>query len=260
MKKLFYLFITFISTALSSCTDNDSLHDKNELLSVECYTRTSENEKNIVHDFSMYIFSNNFNGYPGVINPTHVTYSHGWDFPPISLSDEIANIYCFYPYTGEADCKSLELELIDQTNYLASNVVTANNKNPKVSIVMKHILSKISVRIDGSNQCKVDLLSIPTKGTYNLQTDEITPGEQSDLTTNSSDIYIFPCKEKQLKMNITYNGKEYDYIEIASDYEAGKEYTFNLTINNNKDLVIEGDVIITDWQPAGDFEGSVNEK
>lgn len=61
-------------------------------------------------------------------------------------------------------------------------------------------------------------------------------------------------------MNITYNGKEYDYIEIASDYEAGKEYTFNLTINNNKDLVIEGDVIITDWQPAGDFEGSVNEK
>lgn len=125
---------------------------------------------------------------------------------------------------------------------------------------MKHILSKISVRIDGSDQCKVNLLSIPTKGTYNLQTDEITPGEQSDLTTNSSDIYIFPCKEKQLKMNITYNGKEYDYIEIASDYEAGKEYTFNLTINNNKDLVIEGDVIITDWQPAGDFEGSVNEK
>lgn len=64
---------------------------------------------------------------------------------------------------------------------------------------MKHILSKISVRIDGSDQCKVNLLSIPTKGTYNLQTDEITPGEQSDLTTNSSDIYIFPCKEKQLK-------------------------------------------------------------
>ena len=55
-------------------------------------------------------------------------------------------------------------------------------------------------------------------------------------------------------------GKEYDYTAASKTYEAGKEYGYDLTISDSKELVINGDVTITDWEQAGDYEGTVNEK
>lgn len=260
MKRIIF-FSALFSTALYSCTDNDSLHTQNESLSVECYTRTSENKKDIVQDFGMYVYTSTLTDYSGVSNPVHVTYSGSWNFPQISLSEEIAQIYCFYPYTSMSNCKSLSLELLSQTDYLASsNVVTADKDNTSVNIVMKHILSKINVMIEGSNLCTVKLLSIPTVAQYDLVSDKMTLGDVSEFDTKSSSFYIFPSEKQQLKMNITYNGKEYEYTEVASNYESGKEYTFSLRINDDKELVIDGDVTITDWKEANHFEGSVNEK
>lgn len=260
MKRIIF-FSALFSTALYSCTDNDSLHTQNESLSVECYTRTSENKKDIVQDFGMYVYTSTLTDYSGVSNPVHVTYSGSWNFPQISLSGEIAQIYCFHPYTSMSNCKSLSLELLSQTDYLASsNVVTADKDNTSVNIVMKHILSKINVMIEGSNLCTVKLLSIPTVAQYDLVCDKMTLGDVSEFDTKSSSFYIFPSEKQQLKMNITYNGKEYEYTEVASNYESGKEYTFSLRINDDKELVIDGDVTITDWKEANHFEGSVNEK
>lgn len=260
MKRIIF-FSALFSTALYSCTDNDSLHKQNESLSVECYTRTSENKKDIVQDFGMYVYTSTLTDYSGVSNPVHVTYSGSWNFPQISLSEEIAQIYCFHPYTSMSNCKSLSLELLSQTDYLASsNVVTADKDNTSVNIVMKHILSKINVMIEGSNLCTVKLLSIPTVAQYDLVSDKMTLGDVSEFDTKSSSFYIFPSEKQQLKMNITYNGKEYEYTEVASNYESGKEYTFSLRINDDKELVIDGDVTITDWKEANHFEGSVNEK
>lgn len=123
---------------------------------------------------------------------------------------------------------------------------------------MEHILSKINVTIDGSNLCKVKLLSTPVTAKYNLKTKEITTGSISNLNANTSTLLILPSSQ-QLRMNITYNGKEYEYVESQKKYEPGKEYTFNLTISDNKNLIINGNIQITDWKDAGNFEGSVNE-
>lgn len=102
--------------------------------------------------------------------------------------------------------------------------------------------------------------NVPNAATYNLKTDKLTVGGSGNITTSSSSVLICPASSQVLKMNITYNGKEYDYTADAKTYEAGKEYGFDLTISDSKELVINGDVTITDWEQAGDYEGTVNEK
>ena len=96
------LIATFISTALMGCTNNDS-PQMDESLKVECYSRSSENSRELVKDFGMYVFSSSGNSYPGVSNPVHVTYSDGWNFSPVLLK-ETAQIYTFSPYTETTDC------------------------------------------------------------------------------------------------------------------------------------------------------------
>ena len=125
---------------------------------------------------------------------------------------------------------------------------------------MKHILSKINVTIDGSSSCQVKLLNVPNAATYNLKNDKLTVGGSGNITTSSSSVLICPASSQVLKMTITYNGKEYDYTAASKTYEAGKEYGYDLTISDSKELVINGDVTITDWEQAGDYEGTVNEK
>lgn len=244
-----------------SCTDNSS-PNKEESLELECYSRSSDNTKNLVKDFGMYLYSQaSGNNYIGVSNPVHVVYNDGWSYPRILLSENVATIYTFSPYMETTDCTSLNLSLTNQTDYLASTgTVTASKTTPSVSITMIHILSKINVTIDGSSSCQVKLLSVPTSATYNLKTNKLTARILGDLTTNTSSVLICPSSSQELKMVITYAGKQYDYTEVAKSYEAGKEYTFNLTISDNKDLVIDGDIIITDWTPTGDYEGTVNEQ
>lgn len=253
------LIITLIlGAALMSCT-KESPEQLNESLQVECYSR-SASEKKVVEDFGMYVFSADGTPYPGVSNPVHVTYQSGWNFPPIRLNED-AKIYSFSPYTETTDCTSLNININNQTDYLAcSGASTANKTKPSVSITMEHVLCKINVTIDGSSSCQVKLLNIPLTATYNLKTNKLTVGGSGDLTTSSSSVLICPASSQVLKMVITYNGKQYDYTESAKPYAAGKEYGINLTISDSKELVINGDVTITDWEQAGNYEGTVNEK
>lgn len=253
------LIITAIlGTALMSCT-NDSPQPVNRSLEVECYSR-SANEKKVVEDFGMYVLTSTGTTYQGVNNPVHVTYQSGWKFPPILLTED-AYIYSFSPYTETTDCTALNVNLSTQTDYLASSgPTTAGISNPSASITMEHILSKINVTIDGSSSCQVKLLNVPIDVEYNLKTNQLTIGNSGDLTSNSSSILICPSVSQVLKMLITFNGKQYEYSESAKTYEAGKEYNFNLSISDSKELVITGDVTITDWEQAGDYDGTVNEK
>lgn len=251
------IITAFIGAALASCTNDSPEH--NEALQVECYSR-SANEKKVVEDFGMYVLTSSGTAYPGVSNPVHVTYQSGWNFPSIRLNED-AKIYSFSPYTETTDCTSLNININNQTDYLAcSGASTANKTNPSVSITMEHVLCKINVTIDGSSSCQVKLLNIPISATYNLKTNKLTFGGSGDLTISSSSVLICPASSQVLKMVINYNGKQYDYTESAKPYEAGKEYGINLTISDSKELVINGDVTITDWEQAGNYEGTVNEK
>lgn len=253
------LIITLIlGTALMSCT-KESPEQLNESLQVECYSR-SASEKKAVEDFGMYVFAADGTSYSGVRNPVHVTYQSGWNFPPIRLNED-AKIYSFSPYTETTDCTSLNININNQTDYLAcSGASTANKTNPSVSITMEHVLCKINVTIDGSSSCQVKLLNIPITATYNLKTNKLTVSGSGDLATSSSSVLICPASSQVLKMQVDFNGKQYEYSEPAKSYEAGKEYNFNLSISDSKELVIKGDVTITDWEQAGDYDGTVNEK
>lgn len=254
------LIITaFIGAALASCT-NDSPEQVNEALQVECYSR-SANEKKVVEDFGMYVLTSSGTAYPGVNNPVHVIYqTTGWNFSPILLNED-AQIYSFAPYTETTDCTALNINLSNQIDYLASSTSSVANKtNPAISITMEHILSKINVTIDGSSSCLVKLLNVPKTATYNLKTNKLTIGSNGDLTASSSSVLICPASSQVLKMQVDFNGKQYEYSEPAKSYEAGKEYNFNLSISDSKELVIKGDVTITDWEQAGDYNGTVNEK
>lgn len=244
---------------LTGCTKKLP-EQSNEALQVECYSR-SANEKKVVEDFGMYVFTSSGTAYPGVNNPVHVTYqSSGWNFSPILLTED-AQIYSFAPYTETTDFTALNLNLSNQIDYLASSTPSVANKiSPAISITMEHILSKITVTIDGSSSCQVKILNVPNSATYNLKTNKLTIDSNGDLTTSSSSVLICPASSQVLKMQVTFKGKRYEYSERAKPYEAGKEYNFNLSISDSKELVIKGDVTIKDWEQAGDYNGTVNEK
>lgn len=253
-----YIFPLILSAALISCTsENTETPDQAESLSVECYSRSADNTKSLVKDFGMYVFSASGN-YEGVANPVHVTYSNKWDFPAITLREQ-AQIYAFYPYTDNMDCTAIPLSLTPQTDYLTSaGAITADKTNPSISIVMEHILSKISVTINSSSNCKVTLTDIPSTASYNLRSNNLLTKAKSDVTSSTSSVLMFPtAEERQIGMKISYEGKTYSYRANPKVYESGKSYTYTLKINDDKELAIIGDVIITDWKAGGNYEGTV---
>lgn len=248
-----------LSAAFASCTsESTETPEQPESLSVECYSRSADNNtKSLVKDFAMYVFSGSGN-YEGVSNPVHVTYSDKWDFPSITLR-EPAQIHAFYPYTDNMDYTAIPLSLTPQTDYLTSvGAVTADKTNPSISIVMEHILSKINVTINSSANCKVTLSSVPATASYNLRSNNLLTKAESDVTSSTSSVLMFPtAEERQIGMKISYEGKTYSYRANPKVYESGKSYTYTLKINDDKELAIIGDVIITDWKAGGNYEGTV---
>lgn len=256
MKKLFY--ISVLCYVFIAC-QKDKPMDNSKSLDIECYSRSNTEEKVKVTDFSMYVYGNDGLTYNNVSNPIHVTYSDGWVFPEVKIS-EAAGIYAISPFIETTDCSNISLFLNPQTDYLATNgVVSATVDTPSVSFTLEHILSKVNVIIDGSSDCSVSIKKLPISASYNLKTNSLVPGTtQGIINSNTSSVMFFPCTAS-IDMIITYNSHSYQYTAISNTYLRGKEYTYNLTIDDTQELSISGDIEVTDWINGGDYEGTVQE-
>lgn len=256
--KNFLLISSLICAALTCCTKNPSVPEKERRLSVESYARTA-NGNFKVRDFGMYVMDED-QPYRGIINPVHVTYSGTWVFPEIVLETP-ASVYAFHPYQSTTDFTSINLSLPPQVDYLAtSSAVTATMENPSVQIVMEHILCEVRVTVDGSSDLSFRVKDTDAYAKYNLRTNQIFPREQkSSVSSRGSSIFLFPGRSKPLSMTIYYKGKEYSYSAPVQDYESGKIYVHNLSISDTNSLTIQGGIIVSPWVPGTNYDGTLRE-
>lgn len=256
MKRL--ILASTICAAFTGCADKTET-ECDSTLQVECYARTTSGSNIPVKEFGMYVMSGD-QPYEHVSNPVHVTYNGStWTYPEIWINDN-ASIYAFYPYLSTGDMTGMNLSLHQQTDYLYTPVpIAADKYNNRVNITMEHLLSKIKVRIGGSEAISFKINDIETTATYNLLTNTLTPASPGTAASEGSEALIFPASDKVLRMDIIHAGKNYSYTAPSKSYEGGKEYTYNLIISDSKELVIDGEVQVTPWESGGEYDGTVRE-
>lgn len=257
MRKLFSILI--ISTALMGCTNSPEEPSNKGSLEVKCYSRGYNDDYNVsatVKEFSMYVM-NGHSSYDGVSNPLQVVYSNDkWNFNEVKIGDIPASIYAICPQTESSLPDNIPISLSPLTDYIASEKVLATKSNPIVNIEMSHILAKVNVNIDGNKPSAINIKNQPTKGTYSFLTGVLTPNGSNNTISGSSFVYIFPSTTT-LNIELVHNGKTYKYNASSKEYLKGKEYNYNLKLDDSGNLSISGEVIVNPWQPAGDYEGSV---
>ena len=197
------------------------------------------------------------NSYGSISNPMHVTWNgSGWDYPSVALTDKALGLAAFYPYDGNSVTTSVPMRLNPQTDYLASAEYIVSNQHPNVKFTMDHLLSCIKVNVDSSSDVAVTVQKIPVEATYDMKTQVVSPLTTRGSASGLSEVLIFPAAGC-LSMDVAYNGKSYHYITPQLDFQKGKKYTFNLTVDSTEDLKLVGDVSITPWASGGDYDGII---
>ena len=74
--------------------------------------------------------------------------TNGWTFlNNVALTSSKARVYAVYPYNEKMQDKKVTLSVDDGTDYLYDVVSNASNTNPTVQLTMKHIRSKLIVKV-----------------------------------------------------------------------------------------------------------------
>lgn len=194
---------------------------------------------------------------------------------PIKLDGKTAkNIIAYYPYTEHLNGGVYDIDVKDQSNSEAIDLLYANNvtglkENGEANLEFTHKLSRFIVKIQkGTGIESLDGLSVnsltgvTTKGSMNLDSGELTLGESKEAITNLQltdeadkkviTTLLIPGQSSSLaKLEIAFDGKNYTWegfkdIQLAS----GLDYIFNGKISKNDQeeivLVING-AIIKPW-------------
>ena len=254
-KSLLSLFI--ISVVIAGCADESDKLDNESRLSVECYSRASEYaEKGLVRDFGMYITESD-PSYGSIVNPVHVMWSgDNWSFPSLSLSDKSITLAAFYPYDVNSVITSVPMQLSGQVDYLASASYTASNESPRISFTMDHLLTCIKVSIDSSSDVTLTAQDVPMEASYNMSTHTTSLYSSIGSLSGNSELLLFP-EMRSISLRVSYGGKVYQYVTPRIDFEKGKKYAFNLTVDRTENLQLVGDVLVTPWAPGGNYDGVV---
>ena len=253
-KSLLSLFV--ICAAFTGCTD-DSDNSGEPRLSVECYSRASEyTEETQVRDFAMYVTE--YDGYYGELpSPIHVTWGGStWNYPSLPLTEKSVSLVAFYPYSDSGVVNSVPMNLVTQTDYLASATYTVSNENPKVKFTMDHLLSCIQVNVDNSSDVTIKALDIPLEASYDVNTHALNIKSTKGYVSTYSQLLLFP-ETRVISFEIVCSSKTYHYVTPEIKFQKGKKYTFNLSIDTDENLRLVGDVDVAPWASGADYDDVV---
>lgn len=181
-------------------------------------------------------------------------------------------LYAYAPY-NEKYAENLEIFIDvknENTDYLYgySNEITA--ANPNVGIAMKHILAKVILTITNGSTAPITVVSLngevlPYQGWFDILNGKITDydsGEgidrKSDIAvgnTQNIEIYTIPVHfgTGNVTLSLNISGHYFSVNMDAAQWDAGKQYTYPVTVNENELTV--GSVRVEDWtnHHAGDI-------
>lgn len=192
----------------------------------------------------------------------------------------------YYPYTTSVSGNKLAVNVSDQSNPAAIDLIYSNGTKgieattaTTISLGFTHQLTKVTLNVNKDetietlNGLGVNIKGISTEGEFNLADGTLT----ATAGTNSKDVamyidaqgatatataIIFPtaASTDQTSLNLTFNlnGQSFTHtISDASIFEKGTNVSFNakLSINNGKPVVTVGNATISNWteKPGGDI-------
>jgi hypothetical protein len=192
----------------------------------------------------------------------------------------------YYPYTTSVSGNKLAVNVSDQSNPAAIDLIYSNGTKgvaattaTTISLGFTHQLTKVTLNvtkdetIETLNGLGVNIKDISTEGEFNLADGTLTATagtNNKDVamyidaqgTTATATAIILPtaASTDQTSLNLTFNlnGQSFTHtISDASIFEKGTNVSFNakLSINNGKPVVTVGNATISNWteKPGGDI-------
>lgn len=291
------LYMGALSTlALMSCTNNDDNSEwygsEGIVFTTAIQSRVSGNTWNANDEVGIYMM----NAGSGIeaataqnkkyIAQTNGTLTaapgNGIYLPESGSVDFIA----YYPYTTSVSGNKLAVNVSDQSNPAAIDLIYSNGTKgvaattaTTISLGFTHQLTKVTLNVtkDGTietlNGLGVNIKGISTEGEFNLADGTLTATagtNNKDVamyidaqgTTATATAIILPtaASTDQTSLNLTFNlnGQSFTHtISDASIFEKGTNVSFNanLSINNGKPVVTVGNATISNWteKPGGDI-------
>lgn len=291
------LYIGALSTlALMSCTNNDDNSEwygsEGIVFTTAIQSRVSGNTWNANDEVGIYMM----NAGSGIeaataqnkkyIAQTNGTLTaapgNGIYLPESGNVDFIA----YYPYTTSVSGNKLAVNVSDQSNPAAIDLIYSNGTKgvaattaTTISLGFTHQLTKVTLNvtkdetIETLNGLGVNIKGISTEGEFNLADGTLTATagtNNKDVamyidaqgTTATATAIILPtaASTDQTSLNLTFNlnGQSFTHtISDASIFEKGTNVSFNakLSINNGKPVVTVGNATINNWteKPGGDI-------
>lgn len=291
------LYMGALSTlALMSCTNNDDNSEwygsEGIVFTTAIQSRVSGNTWNANDEVGIYMM----NAGSGIeaataqnkkyIAQTNGTLtaapSNGIYLPESGNVDFIA----YYPYTTSVSGNKLAVNVSDQSNPAAIDLIYSNGTKgvaattaTTISLGFTHQLTKVTLNvtkdetIETLNGLGVNIKGISTEGEFNLADGTLTATagtNNKDVamyidaqgTTATATAIILPtaASTDQTSLNLTFNlnGQSFTHtISDASIFEKGTNVSFNakLSINNGKPVVTVGNATISNWteKPGGDI-------
>jgi hypothetical protein len=192
----------------------------------------------------------------------------------------------YYPYTTSVSGNKLAVNVSDQSNPAAIDLIYSNGTKgvaattaTTISLGFTHQLTKVTLNvtkdetIETLNGLGVNIKGISTEGEFNLADGTLTATagtNNKDVamyidaqgTTATATAIILPtaASTDQTSLNLTFNlnGQSFTHtISDASIFEKGTNVSFKvkLSINNGKPVVTVGNATINNWteKPGGDI-------
>ena len=191
---------------------------------------------------------------------------------PVMLSSETGTAYAYYPYAEactDITAISIRANSTVQTDFMWGIPVSVSKDNRKASIVMKHALAAVRityVRGTYSGTGNVSKVSFGGNCIAVAGTLDATDGSISNLagkgtmltppqitTTLSStlqefELIVIPTGEKQGKIVISIDGKDYTLEFGDIDLRQGQITQFHLTVNDGE--LSLSDITVSEWTYA----------
>lgn len=192
----------------------------------------------------------------------------------------------YYPYTTSVSGNKLAVNVSDQSNPAAIDLIYSNGTKgvaattaTTISLGFTHQLTKVTLNvtkdetIETLNGLGVNIKGVSTEGEFNLADGTLTATAGTNNknvamyidaqgTTATATAIILPtaASTDQTSLNLTFNlnGQSFTHtISDASIFEKGTNVSFNanLSINNGKPVVTVGNATINNWteKPGGDI-------
>jgi len=155
---------------------------------------------------------------------------------------------------------------------VTTNDIYYNADTKKLNVTLEHQLAKVNVTVTLTGNMAngtveyVHFGDVAMKGTFNLGTGTLTP-ETYDYLTADQYIKMYQPDTDELNYEaifvpsetapfVTVHVGDKDYTYFHPDkftFEAGKEYTFNLSVG--KEIMLVEDVSIADWTTGTAWNG-----